>query len=202
MHRSFHLKLFSPVPASYGGFNTGGTPMAKFVFAMNVSLDGYVDHDRFAPDTTLFCHWIDQVKASSAAIYGRKIYEIMRYWEEDKPDWGPDEQAFAQAWLAQPKWVASRTLTSVGPNATLVSDDLEKVAADVKARFTGVVDVCGTILAQSLSQAGLVDEYRLYLHPVVLGAGKPFFAGPVPPLRLSGSDMIDETVIRLTYVGA
>ncbi len=176
--------------------------MAKLVFAMNVSLDGYVDHDRFSPGPVLFRHWVEQVQASSAAIYGRKIYEIMRYWEEDKPDWGPDEQAFAQAWRAQPKWVASRTLTSVGPNATLVSDNLEKVATDVKARFTGEVDVCGTILAQSLSEAGLVDEYRLYFHPVVLGAGKPFFAGPVAPLRLSGRDMIDENVIRLTYVGA
>ena len=173
--------------------------MAKLVFAMNVSLDGYVDHDRFSPGPDLFRHWVDQVKASSAALYGRKIYELMRYWEQDQPDWGPDEQAFAQAWCAQPKWVASRTLRAVGPNATLVPDNIAVVAADVKSRFSGDVDVCGTILAQSLAEAGLVDEYRLYFHPVVLGNGKPFFAGPVPPMRLAGSERIDDQVVRLTY---
>ena len=73
------------------------------------------------------------------------------------------------------------------------------VAADVKSRFSGDVDVCGTILAQSLAEAGLVDEYRLYFHPVVLGHGKPFFAGPVPPMRLAGSERIDDQVVRLTY---
>jgi dihydrofolate reductase len=173
--------------------------MAKFVFAMNVSLDGYVDHDRFAPDLQLFRHWVDEVRSSSAAIYGRKIYELMRYWEEDQPDWGPEELAFAAAWRKQPKWVVSRTLSTVGPNATLVSGDLGEVARDLKAQLQGQVDVCGTVLAHSLGQLGLIDEYRMYFHPVVLGHGTPFFAGPRPPLRLTASDRVGPSVIRLDY---
>jgi dihydrofolate reductase len=173
--------------------------MARFVFAMNVSLDGYVDHDRFAPDAELFRHWIDQVRTSSAAIYGRRIYEIMRYWEEDQPDWGEDEHAFAVAWRKQQKWVVSRTLSNVGPNATLVSGDLGRAASDLKESLKGQVDVSGTLLAHSLGELGLIDEYRMYFHPVVLGSGKPFFAGPRPPLRFTASERIGPTAIRLDF---
>ena len=176
--------------------------MAKFVFGMNVSLDGYVDHDKFAPGPALFRHWIEQVRGITGSIYGRKIYELMRYWEEDQPEWTDDEHEFAVAWRDQPKWVVSHTLTSVGPNATLVSDDIEVVVRKLKDELAGEVDVSGTILAQSLTDLGLIDEYRLYFHPVVLCSGKPFFAGPRPPLRLAASDLIGEGVIRLTYVPA
>lgn len=174
--------------------------MAKFVFAMNVSLDGYVDHDKFSPDPVLFQHWTDQVQASSAAIYGRRIYEIMRYWEQDQPDWTEAEHAFAKAWRKQPKWVVSRTLTSAGPGATLVSEDVEATIRDLKDNLEGQVDVCGTILAQSAGDWGLIDEYRLYYHPVVLGSGKPFFAKVRPPLRLKASARVGDEAIRLTYI--
>ena len=176
--------------------------MAKFVFGMNVSLDGYVDHDAFAPDATLFRHWIDQVRGSTASIYGRRTYELMRYWDEDHPDWTPDLRAFAVAWRDQPKWVVSRTLGSVGPNATLVSADVAATIRGLKAELAGEVDVAGPELARSLTDLGLIDEYRLYFHPFVLGAGKPFFAGPRPPLRLLASDRIGDAAIRLTYVPA
>ena len=96
----------------------------------------------------------------------------------------------------------SRSLKSVGPNATLVADDLEALIGGLKARRDGEIEVGGPELARSLTELGLIDEYRLYLHPVVLGAGKPFFAGPRPPLRLVASDPIGEDVIRLTYVPA
>lgn len=176
--------------------------MAKFIFAMNLSLDGYVDHEKFAPDAVLFRHWIDQVRNASASIYGRRIYEIMRYWDEDHPQWTPQERDFAAAWRAQHKWVISRSLQSVGPNATLVSDNIEAVIRGLKAELAGDVDISGTILAQSLTELALIDEYRLYFHPVVLGRGKPFFAGPRPPLRLISSDRIGDAAIRLTYVPA
>jgi dihydrofolate reductase len=176
--------------------------MAKFVFGMNLSLDGYVDHQAFAPDPALFRHWIDQVRGLAGSVYGRRIYEVMRYWDEDHPDWTADERDFATAWRTQPKWVISRSLKSVGPNATLVSDDSEAVIRRLKAQIVGEVDVSGPALAQSLTDLGLVDEYRLYFHPVVLGHGKPFFAGPRPPLRLVATDRIGEDVIRLTYVPA
>ncbi|MCC6614979.1 MAG: dihydrofolate reductase family protein [Anaerolineae bacterium] len=176
--------------------------MAKLVFGMNVSLDGYVDHTEFAPGPTLFRHFIEQAQGQTGSVYGRQMYEIMRYWDDDQPEWDADEHAFAAAWRKQPKWVVSRTLKSVGPNATLVEDDLEGAIRKLKAERDGEIEVAGTVLAQSLTELGLIDEYRLYLHPVVLGHGTPYFAGPRPPLRLMTHDRMDENVIRLTYVPA
>jgi dihydrofolate reductase len=174
--------------------------MATLVYAMNVSLDGYVDHDRFAPDRALFRHWIDVVRGLSGSVYGRHVYGLMRYWDEDRPEWGADEHAFAAAWRAHPKWVASRSLASVGPNATLLSGDVAQGVRALKAELSGDVAVAGPQLAHALSP--LVDEYRLYIHPVVLGQGTPFFAGARPPLRIASSDRIGEAAIRLTCVPA
>jgi len=95
-----------------------------------------------------------------------------------------------------------RSLKSVGPNATLVGGDIEAAIRGLKAQLVGDIAVAGPNLAGSLTDLGLIDEYRLYLHAVVLGRGKPFFAGPRPPLRLVASDLIGEDVIRLTYVPA
>ncbi len=173
--------------------------MAKFIFGMNVSLDGYVDHDAFAPGILLFRHWIDVIRGLSGSIYGRRLYEIMRYWDEDDPEWPPDHRAFAEAWRNMPKWVVSRSLTSVGPNATLIADDVEANMRRLKADLTGNVSVGGTLLARYAGDLGLIDEYQLYFRPVVLGSGKPFFAGPRPPLRLLASDQIGEDAMRLTY---
>jgi dihydrofolate reductase len=176
--------------------------MAKLVFGMNQSLDGYVDHTKFAPDPALFRHWIEQVRGLAGSVYGRRMYEIMRYWDEDRPEWDAAQRDFAAAWRRQPKWVVSRSLKSVGPNAVLVGDDLEAAIRALKAGPDGEIAVSGPELAQSLTDLGLVDEYRLYLHPVVLGRGTPFFAGPRPPLRLVASEPIGDEVIRLTYVPA
>ncbi|HEX6691439.1 MAG TPA: dihydrofolate reductase family protein, partial [Burkholderiales bacterium] len=106
------------------------------------------------------------------------------------------------AWRKQPKWVVSRSLKSVGPNAHLVGADLAGAIRKLKAERDGEIEVAGPNLARSLTELGLIDEYRIYLHPVVLGGGKPYFAGPRPPLRLMASDRIGEDVIRLTYVPA
>ena len=176
--------------------------MAKLVFGMNQSLDGYVDHMAFAPGPTLFRHFIEQARDQAGSVYGRRLYEVMRYWDEDHLEWDAEERDFAAAWRSQPKWVVSRSLKSVGPNATLVGHDLEAVVRGLKAELAGEIEVGGPDLARSLTDLGLVDEYRLYLHPVVLGRGKPFFAGPRPRLRLVASDLIGRDVIRLTYVPA
>jgi dihydrofolate reductase len=176
--------------------------MAKLVFGMNVSLDGYVDHQAFAPDAALFRHFIEQVRGLTGSVYGCRLYEVMRYWDEDHPEWDAPEHDFAAAWRSQPKWVVSRSLKSVGPNATLVGDDFEAAIRGLKAELQGEIDVGGPDLARSLTDLGIIDEYRLYLHPVVLGRGKPFFAGPRPKLRLVASDRIGEDAIRLTYVPA
>jgi dihydrofolate reductase len=176
--------------------------MAKLVFGMNQSLDGYVDHTKFAPSPTLFHHFVEEAKGQTGSVYGRKMYEIMRYWDDDQPEWTADEHAFAAAWRKQPKWVVSHTLKSVGPNATLLGDDLASAIGDLKAQHDGEIEVAGPNLARSLTELGLIDEYRIYLHPVVLGQGAPYFAGPRPPLRLVTHDRIAEDVIRLTYVPA
>lgn len=179
--------------------------MAKLVFGLNVSLDGYVDHDHPAfapPGPTLFRHFVEHARGLTGSIYGRRMYETMRYWDEDSAEWNADEREFATAWRSQPKWVVSRSLQTVGPNATLVTDDFETVIRKLKDDLTGEIEVAGPELAQSLTALGLIDEYQLYLHPVVLGSGKPFFAGPRPPLRFVASNLIDENVIRLTYAPA
>lgn len=177
--------------------------MANFVFGMNQSLDGYVDHQELpVPGPALFRHWIEHVRALTGSVYGRCMYETMNYWDEDRPEWSAEQHEFAAAWRHQPKWVVSRSLKSVGPNATLVEDDIEAVLRGLKARLGGEISVSGPDLARNLTDLGLIDEYRLYLHPVVLGRGKPFFAGPRPPLRLVAGDLIGEDVIRLTYVPA
>jgi dihydrofolate reductase len=174
--------------------------MAKLVFALNQSLDGYVDnHQAFAPDPALFRHFIEDMRGLAGVVYGRRMYETMRYWDEDQADWDEEERDYAAAWRRQPKWVVSRTLKSVGPNATLVKDDLEAVIRGLKAELDGEIEVAGPELAGSLTGLGLIDEYRLYIHPIVLGRGKPFFTGPRPPLRLVASDRIGKDVIRLIY---
>ena len=174
--------------------------MAKLVFGLNQSLDGYVDHTAFSPEPRLFRHFVDLVRRQAGSVYGRQMYEVMRYWDEDQPDWSQEEREFAEAWRSRPKWVVSRSLKSVGPNATLVGDDLEASIRQLKAERDGEFDVGGPCLANGLTELGLIDEYRLYLHPIVLGHGKPFFAGPRPPLRFVASELIGEQVIRLSYV--
>ena len=176
--------------------------MAKLVFAMNQSLDGYVDHQGFAPGPLLFRHFIEQVQGLTGSVYGRGMYDVMRYWDEDRPEWSAEFRDYAVAWRRQPKWVVSRSLTSVGPNATLVKDDMEAVIRGLKAQLAGEIAVAGPVLAQSLTELGLIDEYQIYLRPVVLGRGKPFFAGPTPPLRLVANDRIGGDAVRLTYVPA
>jgi dihydrofolate reductase len=143
--------------------------MARLVFGMNQSLDGYVDHMAFAPRPTLFRHFIEQAQEQTGSVYGRKMYEIMRYWDDDHPEWDAAERAFAEAWRRQPKWVVSRSLKSVGPNARLVEGDLESAIRELKAERDGEIEVAGPDLANSFTKLGLIDEYRMYLHPVVLG---------------------------------
>ena len=176
--------------------------MAKLVFAMNQSLDGYIDHTKMMPSPKLFRHFIEQMRGVTGSVYGRRIYEVMRFWDENQSGWGADEMEFASLWRLQPKWVASHTLKSVGPNASLIGEDLLATIRNLKVRFGGEIEVGGPDLARTLSNYGLIDEYRLYLRPIVLGHGKPFFAGPRPPLRLTANDQISDDAIRLTYVPA
>jgi dihydrofolate reductase len=173
--------------------------VAKLVFGMNQSLDGNVDHTAFAPAPALFRHFIKEAQRQTGSIYGRQMYEVMRYWDDDRPAWTADEDSFAVAWRKQPKWVVSRSLKSVGPNATLIDGNLERAICALKAERDGELEVAGPTMAQSLTNLGLIDEYRIYLHPVAVGHGKSYFAGPAPKLRLVSHDLIADDVIRLVY---
>lgn len=177
--------------------------MAKLVYGLMQSLDGYADHDAMpGPGPALFRHFIDQVRGTSGCLYGRRLYEIMSYWEKDDPNWTADLREYAQVWRSRPIWVVSRTLKSVGPNATLVQGDLGAAVRKLKADIDGEIELGGPVLAQGLTELGLIDEYRLYLRPFVVGKGNPFFRGPRPPLRLVANESIGEDAIRLTYVPA
>jgi dihydrofolate reductase len=175
--------------------------MAKLVYGLNQSLDGYVDHARLGrPGPAVFRHFIEHVRGVTGMIYGRRMYEIMRYWDEDQPGWDTEDLEFAAAWRSRPKWVLSRRLQSVGPSATLLQSDAETAIRKLKSDLSGEIDVGGPRLAQSLHGSGLIDEYRIYLRPVVLGSGAPFFASTPPPLRLTANEIIGEDTVRLTYI--
>jgi len=181
--------------------------MAKLIFGMMQSLDGYVagitgELELPPPGPALHRHFNDHVRQSAGSLYGRRMYEVMRYWDEDRPEWDAVERDFAAAWRAQPKWIVSRSLKSVGANATLVDRDVEAFVSRLKAEVEGNIDVAGPELAGSLTDLGLIDEYRLYFRPFVFGRGKPYFAGARPPLRIVANDFFGEEAVRLTYVPA
>lgn len=194
--------------------------MGKLVFGMMQSLDGYVagagggpGSDGYVaavaggrelppPGVSLGRHFNDHVRGLAGIFYGRRMYEVMRYWDEDQPDWEAVEHDFAAVWRALPKWVVSRSLKSVGATATLVAGDVEAFVRRLKAEVEGEIDVAGPELAGCLTDLGLIDEYRLYFRPFVLGRGKPYFAGARPPLRLIAADPVGEDAVRLTYVPA
>ena len=177
--------------------------MAKLVFGMNQSLDGYVDHTGVRAQS---CALSSLHRASARpdrqrvrphhvrdhALLGRRASRMGT----------ADQRDFAAAWRRQPKWVVSRTLSPSAPTPRWSRTMSRARYAELKAEHDGEIDVAGPELARSLTDFGLIDEYRLYLHPVVLGCGKPFFAGPRPPLRFVASDRIGEDAIRLTYVPA
>jgi dihydrofolate reductase len=176
--------------------------MAKLVYGLSQSLDGYVDHTEMEPGPELFRHFVEHTRETAGGVYGRRVYELMQYWDQDDPAWDEDRRDFAMAWRRLPKWVVSRSLKSVGPNATLVEGDLEAAIRALKSQHVGEIEVAGPDLAQTLTELGLIDEYRLYFRPIVLGRGAPFFAGPRPRLRLVASDRIGEDTVRLSYVPA
>jgi dihydrofolate reductase len=194
--------------------------MAKLVFGMMQSLDGYIagvaggpGSDGYIaavaagtelppPGEALYSHFSDHVRGLAGMVYGRRMYEVMRYWDEDRPEFDAGDRDFAQVWRARPKWVVSRSLKSVGPNATLVGGDVGAFVRGLKADIEGEIDVAGPDLVASLTDLGLVDEYRLYMRPFVLGRGKPYFARTRPPLRLMATVPMAEDTVRLTYVPA
>lgn len=167
--------------------------MAKLVFGMNQSLDGYIDHMALPiPSTILFLHFVEQAQKQTGSIYGRIMYETMCYWDDDHPEWDAHRHAFAAAWRKQKKWLISSTLKAVGPNAKLIDGDIKHAIQTIKDECHGEIQVAGPTLAHGLTELGLIDEYRIYVHPVVLGHGKAFFAGWRSPLRLVDHEVVSE----------
>ena len=160
--------------------------MGRLIYSMSVSLDGFVNTpsrslDWVHVDEELHMAFNDEARTMSASLYGRRMYELMSdYWPTaaDNPTATPAEIDFAGIWRATPKIVFSRTLERVEWNSRLVRDDVVAEVGRLKARPGFDMEVGGPTIAASLIRSGLVDEFRMYVNPVVLGAGTPFF----PPL--------------------
>ena len=180
--------------------------MGHVIFGMNASVDGYVSSASGgapdgipAPGDDLHQYFNDLQRSAALCLYGRELYTVMRYWDTDDPDWPAVQKDFATAWRDTPKVVVSTTLDEVGPNATLVSEDVDEELRRVVAETDGEIDVGGPTLAATLSRLGLIDEYRIYQRSLVLGGGKPFFAAETPALSLLDVEMLPDDTVLLRY---
>jgi dihydrofolate reductase len=186
--------------------------MRKIVFGMSVSLDGFFeapegDLSWTFPDEELHTHFNDLDRTFDTHLYGRRLYELMAaYWPtgDEDPDAPEYEKEYARIWRAMPKVVFSKTLQQVGWNSRLVRGDAAAEVNRLKALPGGAMSVGGAELAASLMQLGLIDEYRLYIHPVILGEGRPLFGALREPihLRLVETRIFGSGVVLLRYAKA
>ena len=166
--------------------------MGKLIYLLNTSLDGFIETpdrglDWTFIDAELHAWFNDQMRGLDGTLYGRRIYELMAaHWPtaEQDPATTDVEREFARIWNPLPKIVFSRTLERVEHNSRLVQGDVGAVLDDVRRELDGDLGVAGPDLAGQFVRRGLVDEYRLVVHPVVLGAGTPFWPTLESPLRL------------------
>ena len=154
----------------------------KVIYSMGVSLDGFIagpdgEIDWSAPDEELHRFHNQQARELGAHLCGRRLYEEMTYWEtaEENPSAAEYELEFARIWKELPKIVFSRTLEKVEGNARLVKDGAAEEVAKLKAQPGKDLAVGGAGLASTLMKLGLIDEYRLFVNPIVLGGGTPYF---------------------------
>jgi dihydrofolate reductase len=157
--------------------------MGKLIYSLNVSLDGFIESvehglDWAVVDDELHSWFNEQSRSLDAELYGRRMYELMAaYWPTaaSHPSLTETEREFARIWNGMPRFVFSTTLDSVGPGCRLVAGDVADPLAEISSEFAGDLGVAGATLASAFIERGLVDEYRLVVHPVILGAGRPFF---------------------------
>jgi len=183
--------------------------MAGHIFyGYAVSVDGYIasaqggDIGLPLPEEALHRHFNEMQKRTALTLYGRNMYEVMKYWDAPPAESSDYEHEFARAWQGTPKVVFSTTLESVGPNARLVKEkaDVERAVRQLKAETNGAIEVSGSGLAASLIRFGLVDEFRLYMMPCVLGGGKPYFeAGLQLELELLGAESLPQHCTLLRF---
>ena len=170
--------------------------MGKLIYLLNTTLDGFVetpDHslDWGVIDDELHSFFNEQERATAASFYGRRMWETMSYWPtaESDPEATPVMKEYGRLWVETPKIVFSSTLKSVEGNARLASADIHTELANAREEFSGDLAVSGPTLASAFVRAGLVDEYRLVVHPVVIGRGTPFFPRDLEqPLKLRQID--------------
>jgi dihydrofolate reductase len=152
---------------------------------MSTSLDGYINgpdggFDWTVPDDELHRFHNERVREQSAQLMGRRLYETMLYWERPDDGWGATERDFAGIWLSLPKIVFSGTLDAVEGNARLATGD----PAEELAGLEGNIGVGGAGLAATLIERGLVDEFHVFVCPVIVGGGTPFFPTGAPRMEL------------------
>lgn len=185
--------------------------MGKLVYSLNVSLDGFVETpyhslDWANVDEELHYWFNERAREAGAFIWGRRMYELMvAYWPtaESDPSATPAMREFAQLANPMPKIVFSSTLTTVEWNGRLVQGDVGEVLARLRAEFEGELQVGGPTLAAEFIRRGLVDEFQLLVHPVVIGAGTPFFPPDIRlSLRLIETRRFESGVIYLGYAPA
>jgi dihydrofolate reductase len=166
--------------------------VGKLIYTMNVSLDGFIetpDHglDWTIVDDELHKWFNDELRTIDASLYGRRLYEVMAaYWPTGESDPAATEttREFARIWNAIPRFVFSTTLQDVQWNSRLVQGDVGEALTRIRDEVDGDLEVGGPTLAAEFIRRGLVDEYRLVVHPVAIGAGKPYFPPLDEPLRL------------------
>jgi len=182
--------------------------MAGHIFySFAVSVDGYIasatgDIGLPVPEEALHRHFNEGQARTALNLYGRKMYEVMKYWDAPPAESAPFEQEFARAWQETPKVVFSTTLERVGPNARLVKERAEvpRTVRQLKADTEGEIEVNGACFAASLIRLGLIDEFRLYVMPVVLGGGTPYFeAGLQLELEPLGSESLPQQCTLLRF---
>jgi dihydrofolate reductase len=182
--------------------------VGKLIYSMSVSADGFIegpdgDFSWGAPDEELFRFHTDRVRGLGAHLCGRRLYETMLYWEPGDRDsaFDADERQFAEIWRALPKVVFSTTLESVEGNARLARDSVPEEIRRLKEEVDGDLEVGGATLAAQCIELDLVDEYHLFVHPVIVGGGKPFFP-PTPAsleLELVETRSFASRVVHLRY---
>jgi len=178
---------------------------AHICYGLAVSADGYISNSKGeiglpVPGEALHRYFNELLEHTALCLYGRRMYEVMSYWDNPPAGSPPHELDFARAWQATPKVVVSTTLDRVGPHARLVKTNVEREVTQLKAETTGQIEVNGAALAASLIRWGLVDEFRLYVMPVVLGSGTPYFeAGLQLELTPLGTESLPQGCTLLRF---
>ncbi len=182
--------------------------MRKVIYSMPVSLDGFIEgpngeFDWAEPDLELHQHFNDEELEFSAHLYGRRLYEVMTYWQtaDMNPASTPVEVEYARRWQQVPTIVFSTTLERVEGNARLIKENIADEVAKLKAQPGKDMILGGAGIGATFRKLGLIDEYRLYVYPVVLGSGKPFFPqlSAIVNLRLLKTTTFNSGVVSLRY---